>query len=330
MKSRIALTLVLTSLLLVLTFSARDIQQAKAQPPPVFPMNPPVQIYIDPPTSVAFPGGMANVSIYVSTPIDLTLFGWRLKLQYDPSILNYTSITYSWTGAGATVNRTTGLLYAANGGNLFDVSSALPLKFLTVTFHGIAYGTSSINVTSFDLIGISDSGNGWTPGTDPYNGIPEFTEYDIWPDVNNDGVIDYYDAVLLAGHFSVLNPVNDTICDFNNDSFVDIFDACILASDFGMGIGNSRWPNSTYPTGLTHTMYVFNETIQNGSVQVTIPGDINGDFTVDIYDAIKLAAAYNSTALDPNWNPNADINGDGWVDIYDAIILAGHYNEHYP
>jgi hypothetical protein len=60
------------------------------------------------------------------------------------------------------------------------------------------------------------------------------------------------------------------------------------------------------------------------------PGDINGDGTVDIYDAIILAGAFNSMLGSPNWNPNADINGDGWVDIYDAIILAGHYNQHIP
>jgi hypothetical protein len=63
---------------------------------------------------------------------------------------------------------------------------------------------------------------------------------------------------------------------------------------------------------------------------ITIPGDINGDFTVDIYDAIILANAYNSKPGGQYWNPNADINSDNIVDIYDAIILANRYNQHYP
>jgi parallel beta-helix repeat protein len=63
---------------------------------------------------------------------------------------------------------------------------------------------------------------------------------------------------------------------------------------------------------------------------VRLPGDINGDGIVDIYDAILLANAYNSTPGIANWNPNADVNGDSIVDIYDAIILASHYNQHYP
>jgi hypothetical protein len=65
-------------------------------------------------------------------------------------------------------------------------------------------------------------------------------------------------------------------------------------------------------------------------VIVTIPGDVKGDFVVDIYDAIILSNAYNSAPPSSNWNPNADINCDNIVDIYDAIILANHYNQHYP
>lgn len=66
------------------------------------------------------------------------------------------------------------------------------------------------------------------------------------------------------------------------------------------------------------------------AVMWALRGDLNGDFTVDIYDALTLAGAYNSTPTSQNWNPNADINGDGTVDIYDALILASHYNEQYP
>jgi hypothetical protein len=60
---------------------------------------------------------------------------------------------------------------------------------------------------------------------------------------------------------------------------------------------------------------------------LTIPGDIKGDFVVDIYDAIMLAGAYNSVPTSFNWNANADINNDNVVDIYDAIILAGNYGK---
>jgi hypothetical protein len=73
-----------------------------------------------------------------------------------------------------------------------------------------------------------------------------------------------------------------------------------------------------------------NNVFTGGRVQVTIPGDLNGDFTVDIYDAILLANAFNSAPYKPSWNPNADLNGDETVDIYDAIILAAHFGKSDP
>ena len=63
---------------------------------------------------------------------------------------------------------------------------------------------------------------------------------------------------------------------------------------------------------------------EDGSVQIRLIGDMNGDSVVDLYDALILAKAFGSTQSAPNWNPDADINHDGAVDIFDAIILTGH------
>ncbi|MGD0495534.1 MAG: cohesin domain-containing protein [Candidatus Bathyarchaeia archaeon] len=68
----------------------------------------------------------------------------------------------------------------------------------------------------------------------------------------------------------------------------------------------------------------------DGLVTITIPGDLNGDRSVDIYDAIILANAFNSSSGNSNWNPNADINGDNAVDIYDAIIMAENFGKTNP
>ena len=66
------------------------------------------------------------------------------------------------------------------------------------------------------------------------------------------------------------------------------------------------------------------------SITVSFPGDVNGDGSVDIYDAILLASAFNSNPRSPNWKANADINGDEVVDVYDAIILAANFSLHAP
>jgi hypothetical protein len=103
---------------------------------------------------------------------------------------------------------------------------------------------------------------------------------------------------------------------------------CFAWNTTGFEYGNYRisayvWPieNETNPT---------DNTLAYSSISVTIRGDVNGDFIVDIYDAITLAGAFNSVPGTPRWNTSADINGDNIVDIYDAIILAGNFNKHVP
>jgi len=79
--------------------------------------------------------------------------------------------------------------------------------------------------------------------------------------------------------------------------------------------------------GETNTAYI---NFTGGTVEVTIPGDVNGDGTVNILDAITLANAFLATPSNSNWNPNADINGDGVVNILDAIVLGNHFLQHFP
>lgn len=62
-------------------------------------------------------------------------------------------------------------------------------------------------------------------------------------------------------------------------------------------------------------------------VLVSIPGDIDGDKEVDIFDAVKMTGTYGCTLGDAKFNPNADIDNDGEIKIYDVVILADHYSE---
>jgi len=65
-------------------------------------------------------------------------------------------------------------------------------------------------------------------------------------------------------------------------------------------------------------------------VLVTIPGDVNGDFTVGPLDFVILIRAYGSKPSASNWNSNADIDRNGAVGLADLVILAQHYGQHYP
>jgi hypothetical protein len=66
------------------------------------------------------------------------------------------------------------------------------------------------------------------------------------------------------------------------------------------------------------------------SVCITLPGDVDADFDVDIYDMVHIAGLYGQI-LPPLWPiPPPDLDGDGDVDIYDVVLAATHYGEQRP
>lgn len=71
-------------------------------------------------------------------------------------------------------------------------------------------------------------------------------------------------------------------------------------------------------------------TSADGTILVTIPGDLDGDFKVTHADFMILANAYGSRSGDPNWNPNADFYYNGVIGLTDLVTLAIHYGQHYP
>jgi hypothetical protein len=75
---------------------------------------------------------------------------------------------------------------------------------------------------------------------------------------------------------------------------------------------------------------IADNTFSDGWVVVTILGDINGDFKVDIKDLVLVIKYYATYPGHPNWNPNADVNNDGKVDIKDLVLVIKHFAEHYP
>jgi DNA-binding protein Fis len=54
-------------------------------------------------------------------------------------------------------------------------------------------------------------------------------------DINGDGVVDIYDAILLANAYGSIpgNPRWNPKADLNGDNVVDIYDAIILAKHYG-------------------------------------------------------------------------------------------------
>jgi hypothetical protein len=63
----------------------------------------------------------------------------------------------------------------------------------------------------------------------------------------------------------------------------------------------------------------------DGWVFITIPGDVDGDLDVDIFDIVAMAGAYGSKKGDPEYMSIYDLDCDRDIDIFDVVTAATNY-----
>jgi hypothetical protein len=68
-------------------------------------------------------------------------------------------------------------------------------------------------------------------------------------------------------------------------------------------------------------------TLSDGTMQVRILGDLNGDGRVDMADVDILVKAFGSYPGHPRWNPAADVNNNGVVDLNDVVTVLMHFGQ---
>ena len=180
------------------------------------------------------------------------------------------------------------------------------------------------------------------PNTMPYNGVTG-CEFDLtW----NSSILRGVSIQDIAFHTAATNDSSNiwgikSEVSNGSASYVYTWQDLQRAIDYGYTpfLGNGTWASITFvsvgsgETGLNLSQIRLGGWLaQNiigidGKVSVTkmLAGDIDQNGTVDSLDASMLSAAFGSTPLDSNWNPNADINNDGVVDIFDAVILANNF-----
>ena len=146
-------------------------------------------------------------------------------------------------------------------------------------------------------------------------------------------------------------PINVTIA--NRGNYTETFNVTVYVNTFSIASqiitltsGNSTtvtftWNTTGFAKG-SYTIWAFAEPVPSETdiennvlysdveVCVTIPGDVDADFDVDLYDAVKLLVRYGAKEGSLDYNSICDINGDGDIDLYDAVILLTHYGEKYP
>jgi len=131
----------------------------------------------------------------------------------------------------------------------------------------------------------------------------------------------------LPGDFNVTLFANGTTIDTDSISLgYDISGTMIFVwNTTGWSKGN--YTISAYATPVPGETSTEDNSHTNGWIFVSIPGDVDGDRDVDIFDAVKVTRIYGSELGDPQYTPNEDIDNDGQITIFDVVILASHYGE---
>jgi hypothetical protein len=93
------------------------------------------------------------------------------------------------------------------------------------------------------------------------------------------------------------------------------------------GFAYGNYTINAYAWPVQDETYTDDNIFADGDMIVTIPGDANGDRTVNFLDAILLGAAFGSQPGDDNWNSNVDTNNDNHVNYLDAIILGANFGQ---
>jgi len=60
---------------------------------------------------------------------------------------------------------------------------------------------------------------------------------------------------------------------------------------------------------------------------LVLPGDLNGDKIVNIYDAVLLADKFYMTPIDPTWDSKYDLKENGVIDMFDALVLSKNFGK---
>ncbi|MGD8506143.1 MAG: right-handed parallel beta-helix repeat-containing protein [Candidatus Bathyarchaeota archaeon] len=95
------------------------------------------------------------------------------------------------------------------------------------------------------------------------------------------------------------------------------------------GFEKGNYTMSAYAVPIQGEIDTDDNTLSDGAVFVTVPGDVNGDRAVNILDIGVISSHwYPGPPVGPlGYDSNADINNDGAVDIFDVGVASAHWGD---
>lgn len=291
-----------------------------------------------------------TVSVRITDPVDL--WGLNFNMSWDTSLLEYVSHslyipvnTYAWgvlySPATITKNEVDPIVgtywVAASSSGAASTFNRDGTVF-NMTFRALGVGTCYLNIPSSELknkVGEQMTHLVWRGTVETSPGFHDVAVTAISPM-----------GTLIAQGYKT--KINVTVA--NEGTFTESFNCTIYANGTAIanvtvislaGLTEAEYTVTWITTGWTYGNYTLsaNATTVGGETEisdnslteswiiVTLPGDVEGDGDVDIFDIVKIAGSYGSKEGQPKYDPNCDVDKDKDVDIFDVVIAAGNYGE---
>ena len=317
---------------------------------PVKPQNI-TTLYVEPQLTIIRPLRTFEINISIANVTDLA--GWEFKLYYPSSLLNATEIregTFLKTAGGTfftvkeftdNYNETHGRIWAAcvleGQGPGANGTGTLAI----ITFKTKLNGIAILHLAETDLI---DSEM-------PPNHISHITVDGNVKILNVDiSILNVETSKTTVGQGFLVNNISVTIKNqgetfetFNltiyvNTSSIASQVATLPSGDLAIlkfiwnttGFAKGNYVISAYATPVSGEIDTADNTFIDGTIYVGIPGDINGDRVVDIFDITYICVVYDTRIGEPGYVPNCDINSDGIIDIFDVTTACITYGQKDP
>lgn len=138
---------------------------------------------------------------------------------------------------------------------------------------------------------------------------------------NQGNFTETFSVTVNAGATIIFSKTDVTLAQGDTTTFEALWDA-------------SHWPKGSYTIiasvhGVQDEADTADNILTEGPNLITIPGDVDGNRFVNIFDIVRMACIHLTSRPNPKYDANSDLNDDGAVDGFDMSVAIGNYGENW-
>ena len=149
----------------------------------------------------------------------------------------------------------------------------------------------------------------------------------IYVTVKNEGNLTATD-IDVTSYWSNSLHINQTIGSAIIDELLENANETISIPWNTTGLAKGTYTITAYAWPVLGETDTTDNNFIDGTVYISIPGDINADEWVDQMDLYLIALAYGTKCGDAEFIPERDVNGNCLIDQMDLYLTGLHYGEH--